>query len=75
MLQDRGDHADRVDVRFARLVQLRIALGDKEDPLFGLLERALERGDRGGTPDDERRLHPRKHDHVAQRHDRERLNV
>ena len=33
MLEDRRDHADRVDVRFARLVQLRVALRDEEDPL------------------------------------------
>ena len=58
-----------------RLVDLRVALRDEEDPLLGRAERDLERADRGLAADDEGRHHVREDDHVPQRHERKGLRV
>jgi hypothetical protein len=70
VLQDGRHHADVVDVVGPRLVLLRVTLGDQEDPLPGLLQGALQRGDRGRPPDHEGGFHVREHHHVPQRHQR-----
>ena len=64
-LEDLGDGPDQVEVRFLRLVHVRLGLGDEEDVLAGF-HGLIERNDGLLPPDEERYHHVRVHDDVPQ---------
>ena len=66
VLDDRGDHTDRIDLADRWVIDFRVFLRGEEDPLLGCGKRRFERQNRGAPADDKRRHHRRKDDHVPQ---------
>ncbi len=71
-LDDSPYHADAEQIRRGWLLHVGASLRDQEDPPLSA-SRFVNRGERGGAPDEEGDHHVREHDEIAQRQDRQAL--